>query len=246
MRTSAKARRPSCSPGCGTGPTPRSTSCPATLDAGTARRRERRPPCAGHRRGPPPAGLPPGPAPGEKWTGAFQFQVRGAPPEGQPLEVELTLGDAGGLRPGVGASAPGSTSGSASTRRSRSPRRAAAHVGAAAVRRRSRSPAPRKPRVDSGRTTLSGVVTDDRGLAHVMVYNGDDKVFFEGAGSSERAPEPAVHGRRDPRGRARTSSPSSRPTARASCRAASVVTFDGGSRPSPRSAEEALAVAPSD
>ncbi len=39
-------------------------------------------------------------------------------------------------------------------------------------------------RVDGGSVTLSGLVTDDRGVAHVVVFAGEDKVFFEGSSSS--------------------------------------------------------------
>ena len=42
-------------------------------------------------------------------------------------------------------------------------------------------------RVATGeRVTISGMVTDDNGLAHVMVYAGNDKVFHQGAGRSSR------------------------------------------------------------
>ena len=32
--------------------------------------------------------------------------------------------------------------------------------------------------------SLSGVATDDKGLVHVMIYAGDDKVFHQGSGDS--------------------------------------------------------------
>src|SRR5262249_46885563 len=38
--------------------------------------------------------------------------------------------------------------------------------------------------VDGSHATVSGVVTDDRGLEHVMVFVGDDKVLYEGGGST--------------------------------------------------------------
>ena len=130
-----------------------------------------------------PVGCAPSLRPGEKWVGNFQFEVRGAPPEGHPLEVELTLGDASAydqasvLRAGfyewfgereVISLVPG------------------AALPTSEVRRPPTIEVTRAPesRVDSGRATLSGVVTDDLGLKHVMVYNGDDKVFFEGAGAT--------------------------------------------------------------
>ena len=37
---------------------------------------------------------------------------------------------------------------------------------------------------ETGRVTLSGVVNDDRGVSHVMVFAGDDKVFYQGGGPS--------------------------------------------------------------
>ena len=43
----------------------------------------------------------------------------------------------------------------------------------------SRSP---EARTTDRHVTLSGIVEDDGGLDHVMVYAGGDKVFFEGSG----------------------------------------------------------------
>jgi carboxyl-terminal processing protease len=119
--------------------------------------------------------------PGRSWTGRFRFQVKEALPDGAPLEVELALGDASAYDQAtvvrgefyewfgqrerisvvIGEPLPG-----------------------AELRRPPTIDITRAPesRIDGGRMALSGVVTDDRGLAHVMVYVGDDKVFFEGGG----------------------------------------------------------------
>ena len=120
-------------------------------------------------------------SPGEDWTGRFSFAVKEALPDAMPFEVELALGDAlafdqaavvrGGFYEWYGQK-----------------ERIVLNLGEPLPESERRLPptieitrAP-EPRLDGGRTTLSGVVTDDRGLANVMVYVGDDKVFFEGAG----------------------------------------------------------------
>ncbi len=38
--------------------------------------------------------------------------------------------------------------------------------------------------VDGERATISGVVTDDAGIAHVLVFAGENKVFFQGGGDT--------------------------------------------------------------
>jgi len=40
--------------------------------------------------------------------------------------------------------------------------------------------------VDSQETTISGVVRDDEGIASVMLFHGQDKVFFEGSGQNSQ------------------------------------------------------------
>ena len=119
--------------------------------------------------------------PGESFTGTLELEVRGAPPRDTPLEMELSLGDAEAYDHGsvvragfydwydqketirivVGAQLP------------QAPVRTPPTVDV------TRSPGLR---VDRQHTTLSGVVTDDEGVRHVMVFHGDDKVFFEGGG----------------------------------------------------------------
>lgn len=125
-------------------------------------------------------------APGESWTGTFEVLVKEDSPEG--LQLALDLGDA------------------------------AAYDHASIVRNGFYSyftqrteieldvgkPLPKLDKavtpeiqvtkapgvvVEEGRITVSGVVTDDVGLAHVEVYNGDDKVFFQGSvkGASVRS-----------------------------------------------------------
>ncbi|MBX2799075.1 MAG: PDZ domain-containing protein [Myxococcales bacterium] len=119
-------------------------------------------------------------APGERWTGAFEVDVRQLPEEGE-LSLELSIGDAeaydhgtvvrGGfydwftqhdtieLQPGMALPA--------------SHRRQPPKVEI------TRAP---QPAASGSHVTLSGVVTDDAGVTHVMVFAGDDKVFFEGSG----------------------------------------------------------------
>jgi carboxyl-terminal processing protease len=121
--------------------------------------------------------------PGQKWTGAFAVQAKSALPDGAPLQVELTLGDAraydqasvvrGGFYEWFGereqiALVPGEPLPGSEQRRP-------PNIEV------TRAPGPK---VDSDRVTVSGVVTDDLGLRHVMVFVGEDKVFFEGAGKT--------------------------------------------------------------
>lgn len=130
--------------------------------------------------------------PGQKWTGAFSLKVRSASPDGaelppgaasEPLRVELTLGDAdaydqasvlrGGFYEWFGereqiAFVPGEPLPASEPRRP-------------PIIEITRAPTPK---IDGERTTISGVVNDDVGLKHVMVFVGEDKVFFEGAGAA--------------------------------------------------------------
>jgi carboxyl-terminal processing protease len=126
-------------------------------------------------------------AAGERWSGSFSFVAKSAPPDGAPLEVELSLGDGSaydqaavvrssfydyfGEKEQI-ALTPGMPLPSSEQHRAPSIEVTRAPPG----------------RVDSGRSTVSGVVTDDRGLNHVMVFVGDDKVFFEGGGTLRTVP----------------------------------------------------------
>jgi len=118
-------------------------------------------------------------APGETFTGSFEVEVRGAPPREHPLNLELSLADAEAYDHG-------------------SVVRAGFYdwfaqketieivVGAGPPRAELREPprieVTRSPdlHVDGSHATVSGVVVDDSGVKHVMVFHGDDKVFFEG------------------------------------------------------------------
>ncbi|MEM6928885.1 MAG: hypothetical protein AAF602_18240 [Myxococcota bacterium] len=124
-------------------------------------------------------------APGEAFTGSFEVEVRGAPRGEKPLTMELSLGDAEAYD-------------HASVVRSgfydwfAQKETLSIVVGGAPPRAPVRMPpaveVTRAPdlRVEGGHATLSGVVTDESGVTHVMVFHGDDKVFFEGGG--ERLP----------------------------------------------------------
>jgi len=119
-------------------------------------------------------------APGESWRGTFQVDLRSAKGE-SPLEVELVLGDNEAYDHGSVVRAgfyswfsqhevisilPGRTLPRAEQRR---PPQVEV----------TRAPDP----VASGpRATLSGVVKDEGGVHQVLVFAGDDKVFFEGGG----------------------------------------------------------------
>lgn len=122
--------------------------------------------------------------PGERWSGKFGLTVKEGLPDGAPLEVELTLSDSeafdlasvvrGGFYDWFAqnetiALVPGKPL-------PRSERREPPRITI------TRAP---EARMDGGRTTVSGVVSDDHGLAHVMVFVGQDKVFFEGSGTGE-------------------------------------------------------------
>ncbi len=116
--------------------------------------------------------------PGEKWTGRFELEIK---EQRDAFELELQIGDAAAydhasiMRAGF---YPYFT------------QREIVSFGSGAVPAGSSTRVPptvrvtREPAqmVDSERLTLSGVVTDDQGLAHVMVFHGDQKVFYQGSG----------------------------------------------------------------
>lgn len=116
--------------------------------------------------------------PGETWTGSFELLVKEAP-EGGAEDVKLELGDAKSydhasiMRAGfytyftenedipfpIGAALP------------------KLPVGLPPKIAVTRSPGIT---VDGGKVSISGVVTDDAGLAHVEIWHADEKVFYEG------------------------------------------------------------------
>lgn len=117
--------------------------------------------------------------PGQSWTGSFRVALREAPDRAYALE--LALGDhsaydwASVVRAGFGeyylqnetlAFAPGVALPSGPTRRP-----PVVHV--------TRAPSLV---VDAPRVTVSGLVEDDTGVEHVMVFAGNDKVFYQGSG----------------------------------------------------------------
>lgn len=120
-------------------------------------------------------------APGDTWRGSFAFDLRAVPAGDAPLAVELTLGD-------------GRAYDQAAVQRSSFYDYFGEHesidlVIGMPLPTSDRREAPtvevtRRPalRVTGGQATVSGVVTDDRGLRYVMVFVDDNKVFFEGGG----------------------------------------------------------------
>lgn len=127
-----------------------------------------------------PDGCEPVLAPGAEWTGRFAVDLKEAPPDGQYV-VELSLGDVEAFDYATVVRGRFDTF---FTQREE----LTIPVGAPLPAVPTRSPpvvqVTRAPalEVDSGRVTLSGLVEDDRGIAHVMVFAGDDKVFYQGGG----------------------------------------------------------------
>ena len=117
-------------------------------------------------------------APGEKWTGTFELVADKAGSD--DMEVELSLGDAEAYDHAsvmrLGFYNYFTNQASIAFKRNESfPESKTIKVPVITV--------SHKPSlvVDSERKTISGVVRDDRGIAHVMLFHGEDKVFFEGA-----------------------------------------------------------------
>ncbi len=119
-------------------------------------------------------------APGETWSGVFEVQLN-EDTHGEPYEVELTVGDAEAYDHGtvVRNEFVGWFS-----QRERLRIRPDAPVPSASWRRPPEIRVTRGPtaRASTERAVLSGVVTDDEGLRHVMVFAGGDKAFYEGGG----------------------------------------------------------------
>jgi carboxyl-terminal processing protease len=123
-------------------------------------------------------------APGESWSGSFELVVKDAT---RPLDVDLELGDADAYDHGsvvrlgfynyfaqkqtihlqANAAIPQSLR--------------ASDPGAKSVPPTIQVTAQPPIIAERGQATVSGVVTDDVGLKHVMVYLNDQKVSFQGA-----------------------------------------------------------------
>lgn len=128
-------------------------------------------------------------APGQTWTGSFEFTVKDA---SRPLDFELDLGDADAFDHGT-VMREGFYSYFSQKEKitllpnSPIPERLRSAPGANTI---TAIPPTIQVTVQPGvvaersQATISGVVSDDEGLEHVMVYLGDDKVFFQGAVSS--------------------------------------------------------------
>ncbi len=115
-------------------------------------------------------------APGEEWQGTFALAVR--PGASGPLEIDIELGDAEAYDHGAIVRAGFYRWFSQSDPVILQPGR---ELPTSALRRPPRIEVTRAPElhVTGAHATLSGVVTDDKGLRHVMVFVGDDKVFYE-------------------------------------------------------------------
>jgi len=115
-------------------------------------------------------------APGDEWQGTFSLAV--APGASGPLEVDIELGDAEAYDHGAIVRAGFYHWFSQTDRVILQPGQP---LPSSSLQRPPRIEITRAPEihVNAAHATLSGVVTDDRGLRHVMVFVGDDKVFFE-------------------------------------------------------------------
>jgi carboxyl-terminal processing protease len=123
-------------------------------------------------------------SPGETWSGSFLVRIR-EPADGEDaLELGLSLGDVGAYdyTSVVLAGFPGYFEQESTIRFSRTE-----PMGSQSVQTPPLVTITRRPESRSvgERATISGVVSDDVGIAHVLVFAGNDKVFFQGAGESE-------------------------------------------------------------
>lgn len=117
-------------------------------------------------------------AAGESWTGAFQLKVREALEDGYALDLSLGDSEAYDYASVV-------RGGFYSYYRQEETIEFPLGVVAPAVEARispdiqiTVSP---EPHVRTNLVTLSGVVTDDSGVGHVVIYAGGDKVFYQGS-----------------------------------------------------------------
>ncbi|MFT4623568.1 MAG: carboxyl-terminal processing protease [Myxococcota bacterium] len=123
-------------------------------------------------------------AAGDRWTGAFTVALREPPADGE-WELELRLGDNNAYDHGSVVEAGFYSYFDQSAR-------IAVPLGTPSVASEWHRPPTiqisRGPDTVSkgARATLSGVVLDDVGVAHVMVFAGDDKVFYQGGGPTSR------------------------------------------------------------
>lgn len=119
--------------------------------------------------------------PGATWTGDFLVDVRALPSDDEPLRLELTLGDAEAYDHGsvVRAGFHGWFSQKDAVELSAGQQLPVSELRVPPGVEITRSPSPYS---DGARITLSGVVTDDVGVSNVMIFAGDNKVFFEGSG----------------------------------------------------------------
>jgi hypothetical protein len=123
-------------------------------------------------------------SPGETWSGSFLVRIR-EPANGEDaLELGLSLGDVGAYdyTAVVLAGFPGYFEQESTLRFDRSEPLSSGTVQTPPLVTITRQP---EPRSIGERATISGVVTDDVGIAHVLIFSGDDKVFFQGAGGGD-------------------------------------------------------------
>lgn len=113
--------------------------------------------------------------PGAEASARLLFDLSAMPPGG--IELELAVGDAEAYDHATVVRA-GFWSTFGNDARLRLPAGELAVGGAARPPRIEVTRQP-EPATEGGTVTLSGVVTDDVGVAHVVVWAGEDKVFFE-------------------------------------------------------------------
>jgi hypothetical protein len=124
-------------------------------------------------------------AAGESWSGRFSLHVTDAAQD-DPLDLEIEIGDAEAFDDGaiVRAGFYGWFSQSDHLSMTRGKPLPSSDLREPPVVEVTRAPGLT---VEGGHATVSGVVTDDRGLRHLMVFVGDDKVLYEGGGGPPRS-----------------------------------------------------------
>ena len=118
-------------------------------------------------------------APGEVFTGRFEVELKERRAEG--YDLELTLGDGEAYDHGSIVRAGFYEYFSQSETLHLEPGQPLPGVE---TRRRPRIEISRAPELvaDADRVSLSGLVSDDTGIRHVMVYGAEDKLFYQGGG----------------------------------------------------------------
>ncbi len=119
-------------------------------------------------------------SPGESWKGDFEVVIKAVPKPGDPLRVSFELGDASAYDH-ASIIRQGHYEYFANRQEVILP--IGVPHGGLPVGTTPRIEVTRAPAivVEGDLATISGVITDDVGLAHIEVYHGSDKVFFQGS-----------------------------------------------------------------